>query len=137
MILFQNFVECTKQMLFFKQNVLIPVMKLEENSPGVKVVYSRQDLTHSGSVWEGSQKSLITSFLTIVTCSSNEFGPFWHSFFWDTDTKSDVKGTLMQIWKSPYMFVFIEEQCPENFSFLILIILKLFTWSEVCKFVKK
>ena len=50
MILFQNFVECTKRMLFFKQNVLIPVIKLEENSPGVKVVYSRQDLTHSGSV---------------------------------------------------------------------------------------
>ena len=118
MILFQNFVECTKWMLFFKQNVLIPVMKLEEKSPCVKVVYSRQDLTYSGSVWEGSQKSLITSFLTIVTCSSYEFGPFWHSSFWETDTKSDVKGTLMQIWKSPYMFVFIQEQYPEKFQFL-------------------
>ena len=32
----------------------------------------------------------------------------------------------MQIWKSPYMFVFIQKQYPENFAFLILRILKLF-----------
>ena len=46
------------------------------------------------------------------------------------------KGTLIQIWKSPYMFVFIWKQCPENFAFLILRILELFA-REVCKFLKK
>ena len=34
------------------------------------------------------------------------------------------------------MFVFIEKQCPGNFAFLILKILKLFA-REVCKFLKK
>ena len=33
-----------------------------------------------------------------------------------------IRGTLMQIWKSPYMFVFIQNQYPENFAFLILTI---------------
>ena len=28
-----------------------------------------------------------------------------------------LKGALMQIWKSPYMFVFIKGQYPENFAF--------------------
>ena len=46
------------------------------------------------------------------------------------------KGTLMEIWKSSYMFVFIQKQYPENFSFLILSIIELFT-SEICKFLKK
>ena len=47
-----------------------------------------------------------------------------------------IKGTLMEIWKPPDMFVFIQKQYPENFAFLILRILKLFT-REVCKFLKK
>ena len=38
----------------------------------------------------------------------------------------DYKDTLMQIWKSPYMFVFIWKQYPANFAFLILRILELF-----------
>ena len=42
----------------------------------------------------------------------------------------------MQIWKSPYMFVFIQRQYPENFAFLILTILVLFP-REVYKFLKK
>ena len=42
----------------------------------------------------------------------------------------------MQIWKSSYMFVFIEKQYPENFAFLILRILELFA-GEVRKFLKK
>ena len=42
-----------------------------------------------------------------------------------------VKGTLMQNWKSHYMFVFMEKQYPENFIFLILRMLELFT-REVC-----
>ena len=36
------------------------------------------------------------------------------------------KGTLMQIWKFCYMFVFIQKQYNENFQFLILEILELF-----------
>ena len=42
----------------------------------------------------------------------------------------------MQIWKSPYMFVFISKQYPKNFAFLILRILELFAY-EICKFLKK
>ena len=46
-----------------------------------------------------------------------------------------IKGTLMQIWKSPYMFVFIWKH-PESFAVLILRILGLFA-REVCKFLEK
>ena len=42
----------------------------------------------------------------------------------------------MQIWKSTYMFVFIQKQYTEKFSFLIQRILKLFA-REVCEFYKK
>ena len=42
----------------------------------------------------------------------------------------------MQIWKSPYMFVFISKQYPENLAFLILRILALFS-REVRAFLKK
>ena len=38
-----------------------------------------------------------------------------------------VKGTPMQIWKSPYVFLLIQKYYPENFAFLILKILELFT----------
>ena len=31
-----------------------------------------------------------------------------------------IKGTLMRMWKSLYMFVFIQKQYPENFTFLNL-----------------
>ena len=47
-----------------------------------------------------------------------------------------LKGTLMQILKSPNMFVCIQKQYLENFAFLILKILELFT-REYCKFLKK
>ena len=33
---------------------------------------------------------------------------------------NDLKGTLMQIWKSLYMFEFIQKQYPESFALLIL-----------------
>ena len=46
------------------------------------------------------------------------------------------KGTLLQIWKSPYMFVFIWKYYPKNFALLIPRILKLFT-RGVCIFLKK
>ena len=42
----------------------------------------------------------------------------------------------MQIWKSLYMFVFLEKQYLENFAFLVLQILELFA-REVCKFLNK
>ena len=42
----------------------------------------------------------------------------------------------MQIWKSPYMLVFIYKLYPENFAILILRILLLFM-REVSKFIKK
>ena len=37
----------------------------------------------------------------------------------------------MQIWKSPYIFVLMQKQYPENFSFLILRILKLLVISSL------
>ena len=46
-----------------------------------------------------------------------------------------IKGALMQIWRSPHMFVFIQLQYRKMFAFFILIILKLFAL-EVCKFFK-
>ena len=47
-----------------------------------------------------------------------------------------IKGTLTQIWKSPYMLVFIQKQYSENFAFLTPRILELF-FCKVCKFLKK
>ena len=37
-----------------------------------------------------------------------------------------IKGTVMQILKSPYMFVFVKTQYPESFAILIPRILELF-----------
>ena len=55
----------------------------------------------------------------------------------DENSKSSwFKGTLMQIWKSSDIFVFIQSQYPENFALLILKIPELFA-REVCKFLKK
>ena len=48
-----------------------------------------------------------------------------------------LKGTLMQIWKPPCIFLSIKKYYPENFVFLILRILKLYT-RKVCEiFVNK
>ena len=47
-----------------------------------------------------------------------------------------LKGTLMQIWKSSYMFAPMQKQYPENFDFLILRVLEL-SAREVSKFLKK
>ena len=46
-----------------------------------------------------------------------------------------IKGTLMQIWKSLYVFGFRSKQYPENFAFLLLRILELFA-REICEFLK-
>ena len=43
-----------------------------------------------------------------------------------------LKGTLTPIWKSPCMFLFIWKYYSENFAFLILRILELFT-RKVCE----
>ena len=45
------------------------------------------------------------------------------TFFFPRNT---VKGTPIQIWKSPYMLVSIWKQWPESFAFLILRIFQLF-----------
>ena len=56
-----------------------------------------------------------------------------YNMSWKRESK--LKGTLMQTWKSPYMFAFISKQYLENFTFLILRILELFA-CEACKFLK-
>ena len=47
-----------------------------------------------------------------------------------------IKGTLMQIWKSPTVIVLKWKQYPNDFTSLILRIFKLFA-REVCKFLKR
>ena len=47
-----------------------------------------------------------------------------------------IKGTLKQIWKTLYVFVFLWKKYPEHFAFLIQGIPELFA-REVCKFLKK
>ena len=53
-----------------------------------------------------------------------------------TPLSPNVKGTLMQISNFHYMFGFIYKPYPENFVYLILRILELFT-REFCIFLKK
>ena len=48
------------------------------------------------------------------------FRPIHFSFYGNLKV---IKDTLMQVWKSLYMFMFIWKQYPENFPFLILRIL--------------
>ena len=59
----------------------------------------------------------------------------WRSLF-VVRTSAQIKNILMQIWKLPYMFVFIQKQYPESLSFLFPRTLKLFA-PEVCKFLEK
>ena len=47
------------------------------------------------------------------------------------------KGTLMQIWKSLCMYLFIWKYYPENFAFLILRIIELYTRKVCVMFVYK
>ena len=49
----------------------------------------------------------------------------------------NIKGTLIQIWKSPCIFLFIWKYYPENFVFLILRILELCTRKFCVIFVYK
>ena len=97
--------------------------------------------------------SLLVGFTTVLIfiCGNCKFyGYYWSKLAVDglgTSTVVDenlksswFKGTLMQIWKSlcifVYIFVFIQNQYPENFALLILKITELFA-HEVCKFIKK
>ena len=48
-----------------------------------------------------------------------------------------LKGTIIKIGKFPYMFVFTWKYCPENFVFLILGILELYTRKVYEMFVYK
>ena len=52
---------------------------------------------------------------------------YWRSSNREICENSKVKGALMQIWKPPYMFVFKWNKYPENFAFLILRIVELYT----------
>ena len=51
------------------------------------------------------------------------------------DYTNTTKLKFLQISKFHYMFGFVEKQYPENFAFLILTVLELFT-REVCIFLK-
>ena len=93
--------------------------------------------------------SLLLGFTTVLIfiCGNCIFyGYYWSKLAADglgTSTVVDenlksswFKGTLMQIWKSSDIFMFIQNQYPENFALLILKIPELFA-REVCKFLKK
>ena len=93
--------------------------------------------------------SLLVGFTTVLIfiCGNCMFyGYYWSKLAADglgTSTVVDenlksswFKGTLMQIWKSSDIFVFIQNQYPENLALLILKIPELFA-REVCKFLKK
>ena len=57
--------------------------------------------------------------------------------FFILQTSNAIKGTLMQIWKSPCMFLFIYKYYPENFAFLTLRVLELYTRKVCVMFVYK
>ena len=94
--------------------------------------------------------SYVVQFLTLsgvqgcltdfeIFTKSQEVWKSWRNVPWKFYLLHDamnIQGTLMQIWKSPYMFVVIQKQYPAKFTFLILNILELFA-REVCKFPKK
>ena len=93
--------------------------------------------------------SLLLGFTTVLIfiCGNCIFyGYYWSKLAADGLVTSTVvdenlksswfKGTLMQIWKSSDIFMFIQNQYPENFALLILKIPELFA-REVCKFLKK
>ena len=93
--------------------------------------------------------SLLLGFTTVLIfiCGNCLFyGYYWSKLAADglgTSTVVDenlksswFKGTLMQIWKSSDIFMFIQNQYPQNFALLILKIPDLFA-REVCKFLKK
>ena len=51
-------------------------------------------------------------------------------------SSAHVKRTLMQIWKLPYIIVFIQKQHPQIFAFFFPRSLKFFD-REGCKFLRK
>ena len=63
------------------------------------------------------------TFLMIELCL---FAPYSNEIVERLFSFRKVKGTLMQIWKSSYMFVFIQKWYPENSAFLFLWILELY-----------
>ena len=101
----------------------------------------------SSEIFTDTLNSLIENESVIVNTFRNENGElingkskqlrYWTNFLeLKIPGYENLKGTLMQIWKSPYMIVFISKQYPESFAFLILRILELFT-RKACKFLKK
>ena len=58
----------------------------------------------------------------LIFCCTGSRENYFRSFG-RQNNNNDFKGTLMQIWKFSYMFVFIQKEHTENFEFLILTIL--------------
>ena len=77
---------------------------------------------HSKKTWIFLVSNLIHKSVT-----NNYIIPFFSKYL------SDIKGTLVQIWKSPYMYMFIGAWYSENFPFLILRTIDSFTL-KVCIF---
>ena len=76
---------------------------------------------------------LVTRRFELVTCIS---APLTHALLFHDCLVNYIEGTLMQIWKSHYIFAFKLKQYPQNSAFLILRFLELFA-HKVCKFLKK
>ena len=76
--------------------------------------------------------NLMLLFLSVFWCFNNDI----FSLIAPLAFHNVKKGTRMQVWKSSYIFLFTSKQYPENFTFLNLRILELFT-RKVCEFLKK
>ena len=75
--------------------------------------------------------NLMLLFLSVFWCFNNDIFSLIAPLAFH-----NVKGTRMQVWKSSYIFLFTSKQYPENFAFVNLRILELFT-RKVCEFLKK
>ena len=141
------------------------ISKIDQKSLSKRFMTSQQTFTCSKSTRKHSKSVRFNVFILTSEHYSYHFrvtiadfkqeNIYLDSFFWlwnyiyidffktikrccrvHVQAKLLFKGSLIQIWKSPYMFVFIWKQYSENFSFVILRIMCLFT-CEVCKFLKK
>ena len=75
-----------------------------------------------------------TSDLIDLIDDISENGVLYNSILVSLDI---VKGTLMQIWNSPYMLVFLSKQYTENFVFLTIRFLEFSTRKVYEMFVYK
>ena len=85
--------------------------------------------------FSGEYCSHIESKSTILSAAWNKRHSSTPIFRFLVDFRGIVgvlKGTLLQIWKSPYIFVFTSKQYPKSFLFLVRRIIELFA-RKVCK----